>query len=123
MKKRAAGCVLCIGRDLLNLNLRCTLLKEHGWETLSFGNAHDGVFRFAHGDIGLVVLDLNQDGSEAALIASELKRQSPNVPIVMLVRNQETLAPGATAQADAVVLKSEEELVLPDRVRQLLGSA
>jgi hypothetical protein len=39
----------------------------------------------------------------------------------MLIADRESLLPGATAQAHAVVLKSEEELVLPDRVRQLLG--
>jgi len=123
MRKQAARCVLCIGSDLVNLNLRCALLKDHGWETASSSNGHEGIFRFAKGDIHLVVLDLNTDGAEAALIAAELKRQNPRVPIIMLVANHETLLPGATAQADTVMLKSEEEVLLPDRVRQLLDFA
>ncbi len=123
MRKQAACRVLCIGSDLVNLNLRCALLKDRGWETASSSNGHEGIFRFANGDIHLVVLDLNRDGAESALIAAELKRQNPRVPIIMLVANQEALVPGATAQADVVVLKSEEEVLLPDRVRQLLNFA
>jgi CheY-like chemotaxis protein len=120
MRNRFARCVLCIGSDPVNLNLRCALLKDHGWETVSCASGHEGVFRFAQGGIHLVILDLDGDGSESALIASELKRHRPHVPIVMLFADTKTLAEGATAQADAVVLKSEEELVLPDCVRRLL---
>ena len=121
MRKRIASCVLCIGSDFVNLNLRCALLKDDGWETVSSSNGHEGIFQFKHGGIDLVVLDLDTDGVEAALIAGELKRLRPSVPIIMLITNRESLVPNATAQADAVVLKSEEELVLPDRVRQLLA--
>jgi CheY-like chemotaxis protein len=121
MRKQLARCVLCIGSDFVNLNLRCTLLNSYGWKTVSSGNGHEGVFRFAQGGIDLVVLDLDSDGTQAALIAGELKRLHPSVPIIMLFANKEGLVPNATAQADAVVLKSEEERVLPDRVRQLLA--
>lgn len=123
MRRRIANCVLCIGTDPVNLNLRCAFLKKHGWQTVSCGSGHEGIFRFAQGDISLVILDLDGDGAESALIASELKRQSPSLPIIMLVTDKRSLIPDATAQADGVVLKSEEELVLPDCVRQLLKPA
>lgn len=121
MGKRVAQSVLCIGSDFVNLNLRCTLLNNQGWEAVSCSNGHEGVFRFMQDHIDLVVLDLGKDGTDAALIASELKRLRPRVPIVMLIANKESLVPDATAQADAVVLKSEEEVVLPGCVRGLLG--
>lgn len=115
--------VLCIGSDPVNLNLRCALLKDQGWESEGCSHGHEGIFRFGRGDIDLVILDLDGDGAESALIAGELKRLSPRVPIIMLVSNKETLIPDATAQADAVVLKSEEELVLLDHVRELIKRA
>jgi two-component system, OmpR family, response regulator RegX3 len=121
MKTRVLKRVLCIGSDFVNLNLRCTRLHKLGWETVSSGNGHEGIFRFAQGGIDLVVLDLDNDGAESALIAGELKRLQPSVPIIMLIAKKDGLAPDATAQADAVVLKSEEELVLPSRVRRLLA--
>ena len=68
----------------------------------------------------MVVLDLNHDGSESALIAAELKRQRPAMPVLMLVGDASTLAQGATAQADAVVLKSEEAKALHGALRNLV---
>jgi len=117
LRRRA---VLCIGNDLVNLNLRCALLREHGWRVLSSGSGHDGVTRFGQETVDAVVLDLNHDGSESALIAAELKRQRPAVPILLLVRDMNALAQGATAQADAVVLKSEEGKTLHQALRNLV---
>jgi DNA-binding response OmpR family regulator len=116
--------VLCIGNDLVNLNLRCGRLQNHGWEVISSGAGHDGVRRFGHEPVDAVVIDLNDDdGSETALIAAELKRQRQGVPIVILIRNQALLVPGATAQADAVVQKAEEIQQLPNTLETLLRPA
>jgi len=120
LTKLRGKAVLCIGNDLVNLNLRCALLREHGWRVLSSGSGHDGVTRFGQETVDAVVLDLNHDGSESALIAAELKRQRPTVPILMLVRDTNALAQDATAQADAVVLKSEEGKTLHQALRNLV---
>jgi two-component system response regulator GlrR len=121
VRKLRGKSILCIGNDFVNLNLRCALLAEHGYEVFSSGNGHDGVIRFGQEKVDAVVLDLDTDGSESALILSELKRQSPGIPVVMLVKERETLAPGATAQADAVLLKSEETEKLYQTLQGLLG--
>jgi DNA-binding response OmpR family regulator len=123
MRKKPARYVLCIGGDPVTLNLRCALLRGNGWEAVSCSNGHEGIFRFAKGNIHVVVLDVDGDGSEAALIAGELKRQSPRIPIIMLVGKRETLVQGATDQADAVVPKPGEQSVLPARVREFLAPA
>jgi len=112
--------VLCIGNDLVNLNLRCALLREQGWRVLSSGSGFDGIARFGQETVDAVVLDLNRDGSESALIAAELKRQRPAVPILMLIGDESTLAQGATAQADAVLSKSKEAETLPKLLRSLV---
>lgn len=116
----ARGHVLCIGNDLVNLNLRCSLLHECGWNVLSSGKAHDGVIRFSREAVDVVVLDLGEDGAEAALIAAELKRQRMDLPVVMLITNEKILAPGATLQADAVLLKSDESQLLDQTLKNLL---
>jgi len=120
VRKLRDKAVLCIGNDLVNLNLRCALLREHGWRVLSSGTGHDGITRFGQETVDVVVLDLNRDGSESALIAAELKRQRPAIPILMLVGDASALAEGATAQADAVVLKSMETQDLHKALRSLV---
>jgi len=112
--------VLCIGNDFVNLNLRCSLLREYGWNVLSSGSGHEGVIRFGQEQVDAVVLDLRGDGSESALIASELKRQRLAVPVIMLVAAREALVPGATEQADAVLLKASESRELHKTLKSLL---
>lgn len=120
MTKRSGNAVLCIGNDPIHLNLRCSLLKEHGWNVLSAGSGHEGVIRFGQEAVDAVVVDLDDDGAEAALITGELKRLRPEVPVIILVTDAEGLANGATQQASAVVMKSREARALLDTLRALL---
>ena len=122
MIQRGGRTILCIGNDLVRLNLRCSLLKEYGWNVLSSGSGYEGVIRFGQETVDAVVLDLNHDGAESALIAAELKRQRPDLLVVMVVTDKNVLVPGSTEQADATVLKSEESKVLQETLRNLLRS-
>lgn len=119
MSKRRCGCVLCIGSDPVHLNLRCCLLAEHGFKVLSTGSAHEGVIRFGQEKVDAVVVDLDTDGAEAALITGELKRLRPQVPVIMVVTDGRALVDGATQQADAVVVKSQEPSALIGTIRSL----
>lgn len=122
MMKRV-GRVLCIGRSPIELNLRCALLSENGFHVVSAGTGFDGVFQFGKEAVDAVVLDLDEDGSEAALITAELKRQRPEVPIIWLIDDGKTLLDGATDQADTVLPKSEEAQKLIAVITQLLKTS
>ncbi len=104
--KRRGKTVLCIGNDPVHLNLRCSLLKEHGWNVLSSGSGHEGVIRFSQEEVDAVVVDLN-GGAEAALITGELKRLRPEIPVILLT-TAGSQAKEATQQANVVIAKSEE---------------
>ena len=108
MSRHSATSVLCIGNDPVTLNLRCTLLRAQGWVVRSSGSGHEGVILFQQEKVDLVVVDLNGDGAEAALITSSLKQIRPEIPIGLVVADETALARGATQQAAAVVAKSEE---------------
>ena len=115
--------VLCIGNDAVFQNRRCSLLREHGWTVVSSGSGYDGVIRFGQESVDAVVIDLNDDGTEAALIIGELKRLRPEVPVIILVTEGEALAPGATSQADAIVDKAHEATrLIPALKRHLKGN-
>jgi DNA-binding NtrC family response regulator len=103
----------------VSLNQRCSLLKQHGWRVLSSGNAHEGVLRFGQEQVNTVIVDLNDDGTEAALIIGELKRLRPGVPVI-LMKGENVLASGATQQASAVVLKSQESVDLIKAIKDVL---
>jgi CheY-like chemotaxis protein len=112
--------VLCIGSNPVLLNLRCALLNEHGWRVFSSGSGHEGIRRFGQEEVDAVVIDLNEHGTEAALITGELKRKKPEIPVILLVTDERKLAPGATKQVDAVVARSEEISLLPEVLPRLV---
>jgi len=116
---RHANSILCIGNDPVNLNLRCSLLRQHGWKVLSSGNGHEGILRFGQETVNAVIVDFNDDGSEAALIIGELKRLRSEVPVI-LMKDEKDLVPGATQQASAVVLKSRESIDLINALKAVL---
>ena len=57
------------------------------------------------------------------MIIGELKRLRPEVPVIMLASDEKLLAPGATKQADAVIIKSHEEHSLIDALRVFVPPA
>ena len=120
MIKRGGKTVLCIGNDPVHLNLRCSLLKEHGWTVLSSGSGHEGVIRFSQDVVDAVVVDLNNGVAESALITGELKRLRPEVPVIVLVAEGNHLADVAPQLANLVIPKSQEASMLVDALGALL---
>jgi DNA-binding response OmpR family regulator len=104
----------------VHLNLRCSLLKEHGWIVLSSGSGHEGVIRFSREVVDAVVVDLNHGVAESALITGELKRLRPEVPVIVLVAAVNHLAEVAPQLANVVIPKSQEASMLVDALRALL---
>jgi len=100
--------VLCIGSDAIGLRQRGAFLKEHGWRVLSSTKAHDAIVRFVSELVDAVVLDVDGDGAEAAVIAGELNRSRANVHVIMLVAEDQKLAEGVLDSADAVVIRSDQ---------------
>jgi len=87
-------------------------LREQGWQVLSSTSGHEGILRFTAEPVDAVVVDLNGDGAEGALIAAELKRIRPRVPVIILVVEGETLVDGALDSADAVVPRADRSQLL-----------
>jgi len=106
MAKSHSSTILCIGDDPLRLNLRCSFLKANGWCVLSAGSGHEGIIRCGQEPVDAVVLDLNNDGAESALVAGEVKRLRPKLKVIMLLDEDHKMAKDATRLADAVARRS-----------------
>ena len=98
----ANNTILCIHRDPDQLNL----LRENGYELLTATNGHDGLRLFASQPVDAIVLDYHLGLLDGALVANEMKRVRPTIPIVMLADNLE-LPDGALNSIDALVTKSD----------------
>lgn len=110
--QRGSRTILCICSDTFSQYRRCAFLREHGWLVLSSSSGHGGIVQFAAELVDVVVLDVDGDGAETAVIAGELKRTKAKVPIILLVGDGQTLVRGVLECADAVVQKLDESELL-----------
>jgi DNA-binding response OmpR family regulator len=99
---RANSTLLCIHQDPTQLSL----LKENGYELLTATNGTDGLRLFMSRPVDAVVLEHQAGIVDGSVIAAEIKRVRPKVPIVMLV-DQLELPDGVLESADALVAKSD----------------
>jgi DNA-binding response OmpR family regulator len=107
-----AGTVLCVGDEAIRLNRRCSFLKKHGWRVLTSGAAHEGIIRFSEEQVDVTILDFASDGVQAALVAGELKRLRPQVPVIMLVPDDPALPEDVLQCADVAVPVSDPSHLL-----------
>jgi CheY-like chemotaxis protein len=94
--------LLCIHRDPAQLSL----LKDSGYELVTATNAPDGLRLFMSRPVDAVVLEHHLSLLDGSVLATEIKRVRPKIPIVMLVDHLE-LPDGALQSVDAIVAKSD----------------
>lgn len=110
--------VLCIGDEPVGLNRRCQFLQEHGWSVTSSGNAYAGLQSLVHSPVDVVVLDLNFDSAENALIAGALKRQRHPLPVVVIAAEEDVGT--LSLLADAVIPKPEDYFSLLSAIERVV---
>ena len=98
----ANNTILCIHPDPDQLSL----LQENGYELVTATNGHDGLRLFASQLVDAIVLDYQLGLLDGALVANEIKRARPTIPIVMVADDLE-LPDGALNSVDALVTKSD----------------
>ncbi len=96
------GTVLCIHRDPSQLSL----LEQNGYELVTATNGREGLRLFMSRHVDAIVLEYHLGLLDGLVIAGEIKRVRPEVPIVMLTDHLE-LPDGALKSVDALVTKSD----------------
>jgi DNA-binding response OmpR family regulator len=94
--------LLCIHRDPAQLRS----LQGNGYQLLTATNGHEGLRLFASHPVDAIVLDYQLGLLDGALVAGEIKRMRPTIPIVMLADNLE-LPYDALNSIDALVTKAD----------------
>jgi CheY-like chemotaxis protein len=93
--------LLCIHRDPAQL----TLLRENGYELVMATNGSDGLRLLMSRPVDAIVIEYHL-GLDSAVIAAEIKKVKPQLPIVMQADDLE-LPEGALNSVDALVTKSD----------------
>jgi two-component system alkaline phosphatase synthesis response regulator PhoP len=82
-----------------------SLLQENGYELVTATNGHDGLRLFMSRSVDAIVIEYHLGLLDGEVVAAEIKKVKPQVPIVMLTDHLE-LPDGALKSVDALVTKS-----------------
>jgi CheY-like chemotaxis protein len=94
--------LLCIHRNPAQL----ASLEENGYELVTATNGFDGLRLLMSRSVDAIVLEHHLGLLDGVVVAAEIKRVKPEVPIVMLAEHLE-LPEGALKSVDALVTRSD----------------
>jgi DNA-binding response OmpR family regulator len=107
--------LLCIHRDPAQLSL----LERSGFELVTATNGHDGLRLFMSQPVDAIVLDYHLGLLDGGVVAAEMKKVKPTIPIVMLAHDRD-LPVSALKVVDALVAKCDGFELLVATVTSLL---
>ncbi len=111
--------ILHYGTDRVVLLLRARGLNEMGYRVLNASDGFNAIKLAAQEQVDAVVLDLDRNHAEVALVASEIKRGRPQLPTILLA--DETTHPGrAHDLADALVPRRDNVEMLITTLENIL---
>lgn len=94
--------LLCIHRNPAQLSL----LQENGYELVTAATGAEGLRLLLTRSVDAIVLEYNLGLLDGAVVATEIKKAKPQLPIVMLADHLE-LPDGALKSVDAIVTKAD----------------
>ena len=88
------------------IRLKLSLLQENGYELVTATDGSQGLRLLMARSLDAIVLEYNLGLLDGAVVATEIKKAKPQLPIVMLADDLE-LPDGALKSVDAIVTKAD----------------
>ena len=108
--------LLCIYRDPEQLSL----LRNNGYDVLAATNGDEGLRLFMTRPVDAVVLEYHLGFLDGGMVASEIKKVQPLIPILMVIDHLE-VPDGALRSVDMVVAKFDGDRFLLAAVQSVLA--
>ena len=112
--------ILCIDDEALGLQIRKAVLEREGYRVLTALDGSSGLNLFTGEPVEGVILDYFMPGMDGGQVAIAMRRQRPEVPILLLSAYV-NLPPEIVTMVDFTVLKGEGPKELLAKVRRMLG--
>jgi DNA-binding response OmpR family regulator len=120
MKDATAGpLILCIDDEALGLQIRKAVLEREGYRVLTALDGSSGLTLFADERVDGVILDYFMPGMDGGQVAVAMRRQRPEVPILLLSAYV-NLPQEVVTMVDFTVLKGEGPSELLTKVQAML---
>ena len=115
--------ILCIDDDVDELRLRKAILQTKDYDVLTATNGWAGLTILKHGHIDVVVLDYAMPEMDGTATAGEIRKLSPQLPIVVLSGHDKCDLPDQLMElTDGFVAKASAPGVLFSLLERLTGA-
>ena len=111
---------LCVDDNQSSLKICKMVLEDFSYKVLTSSSAREGLEIFASSAIDAVILDYQMPEMNGELVAAEMKRTNPRIPILML-SNWVSLPESALQLVDEFVAKGDPVEFLLLAVQQVLS--
>ena len=112
--------LLCVDDNQSSLNICKIILEDVGYRVLTSSSAREGLEVFASHAIDAVILDYQMPEMNGELVAAEMRRTKPRVPILM-VSGWVSLPESALELVDEFVAKGDPVEFMLLAIQQLLS--
>jgi CheY-like chemotaxis protein len=112
--------LLCVDDSQTSLKICKIILEDFGYKVLTASSGREGLEVFASNAIDAVILDYQMPEMNGELVAAEMKRTNPQVPILML-SGWASLPESAFVLVDEFVTKGDPVEFLLLAVQQVLS--
>ncbi len=117
---RRSKTLLCVDDNQSGLNTCKIILEDFGYTVLTASSSREGLEVFASNAIDAVILDYRMPEMNGELVAAEMRKTSPRVPILML-SGCVSLPESALQLVDEFIAKGDPVEFLLLAVQQLLS--
>ena len=112
--------LLCVDDNQSSLKICKIILEDSGYKVLTASSGGEGLEVFASNAIDAVILDYQMPEMNGELVAAEMKRTNPEIPILML-SGWESLPESALRLVDEFVNKGDRVEFMLLTVQQVLS--
>lgn len=116
---RQKALIICVASDGRRAEERRLLLEQSGYEVLVATSAKTGLEFFSQCAADVALVDHKLPGVDGNLVAAQMKRVKPNVPVVVLAGNG-SLPANDLSSADAVITEEGPWSIVLDKVDELV---
>lgn len=113
--------LLCIDDEALGLEIRKAVLERAGFRVLTALDGPTGLDLFLENPVRGVVLDYFMPAMDGGQVAVEMRRQRPEIPILLLSAYI-NLPSDLIELVDMTVLKGDGPEKLIEKIREMLGN-
>jgi CheY-like chemotaxis protein len=110
--------ILCVDDHEPGLRIRKLLLQSEGYAAITALTATEGCELFRRHPVDLVVLDYFLPDSDGGAAAAQMKRDKPEVPIILLSGAID--CPDDAAAIDAFISKADSPSTMLEKISELL---